>query len=194
MTGAVLRLGLPAPETIVNSYLVHDEWLIHSDRPALDAFVIDRFFVLTLAAALSGVLGWALLSGQSLAFTGLLAAVLICLAVMLLVRRLQESYTRYVITSFRVMRVSGVLSRHHEWIPWVKVTDLSFRQTFLGRRFGYATIRIESANEGSNLKDLTDLHDPVTFNRILVEMISRKQGTVASPSLDPSLVPLGVTD
>ena len=47
---------------------------------------------------------------------------------------------------------------------------------FLGRLFGYATIRIESANEESGLQDLSDLKDPIRFNRILVEMVSAKQG------------------
>jgi uncharacterized membrane protein YdbT with pleckstrin-like domain len=99
--------------------------------------------------------------------------------VWLVVQRLQVFYTRYVITTFRVLRTSGVLTRKNEWIPWVKITDLSFRQTMLGRIFGYATIRIESANEESGLKDLSDLKDPVRFNRILVEMINAKQGTVS---------------
>jgi uncharacterized membrane protein YdbT with pleckstrin-like domain len=101
--------------------------------------------------------------------------------VWLIAKRMQAFYTRYVITTFRVLRVSGILTRRNVWIPWVKITDLSFRQSLLGRIFGYATIRIESANEESGLQDLSDLKDPVRFNRILVEMINAKQGNVNAP-------------
>jgi uncharacterized membrane protein YdbT with pleckstrin-like domain len=113
--------------------------------------------------------GWALLAFLALDV----------LLIWLVVKRLRDYYTRYVITTFRVMRVSGVLARHNAWIPWVKITDLSFHQSIAGRLFGYASIRIESANEDSGFRELRDLKDPVRFNRILVEMISAKQGAVA---------------
>ena len=88
---------------------------------------------------------------------------------------------------------SPTLPRISTWPPVIpaaklrpvgpKITDLTFSQTLGGRLFGYATIRIESANEESGLKDLSDLTEPVRFNRILVEMINAKQGNVSSPNV-----------
>jgi membrane protein YdbS with pleckstrin-like domain len=170
------RLFYP-PDEIVRGYLVGGERIIHVDRPAYDAFlVIEAQHVIVIALLV-------LLDLYLVAQGQLVAALVVflladLLALWLAARALQASYTRYVITTFRVMRVSGVLSRANVWIPWQKVTDLSFQQTWLGRVLGYATVRIESANEDSGLKDMKDLRDPLTFNRILVEMINLKQGNI----------------
>ena len=168
---------LTRPDDIVASYLVTGERIIHVDRPAYDAFLVIQFQHVVLVALLVAAVLVLVAQGQ---LVGALVVFLLAdaAALVLAARALQASYTRYVITTFRVMRVSGVLSRHVVWIPWQKVTDLSFRQSWLGRVFGYATVRIESANEDSGLKDMQDLRDPLTFNRILVEMINLKQGSI----------------
>jgi uncharacterized membrane protein YdbT with pleckstrin-like domain len=170
---------LSTPEDVVRSYLVSGERIIHEDRPALDAFFVIWAREVILAFIFFCIVVWAFATGRSTAIILLAFVAFDIVIAWLVVRRLQAVYTRYVITTFRVLRTSGVLTRKNEWIPWVKITDLSFRQTMLGRLFGYATIRIESANEESGLKDLSDLKDPVRFNRILVEMINAKQGFVA---------------
>jgi uncharacterized membrane protein YdbT with pleckstrin-like domain len=169
----------PTPEHIFRSYLVTGERVIHVDQPALDAFIVIHIRKVLVTVALLAFTLWA-------AFTGKAAIVVLVgfiafdvFLVWLIALRMQAFYTRYVITTFRVMRVSGILTRRNVWIPWVKITDLTFNQTFLGRLFGYATIRIESANEESGLQDLSDLKEPIRFNRILVEMINAQQGNVA---------------
>jgi uncharacterized membrane protein YdbT with pleckstrin-like domain len=184
----VSRLGelfplFPTPEFIFRSYLVTGERVIHVDRPALNAFLLIEWkhVLLTLGLFLFSV--WALASGRG-TFVVLIGFIAFDVSlVWLIAKRMQAFYTRYVITTFRVMRVSGILTRTNAWIPWVKITDLTFSQTLGGRLFGYATIRIESANEESGLKDLSDLTEPVRFNRILVEMINAKQGNVSSPNV-----------
>jgi uncharacterized membrane protein YdbT with pleckstrin-like domain len=169
----------PTPDEILRSYLVTGERVIHVDRPALNAYVIIQLREVIVAIALFGLFIWALVTGRSAVLALLAFIAFDILLIWLVVKRLQEFYTRYVITTFRVIRMSGIFTRQNVWIPWVKITDLSFRQSLLGRMFGYATIRIESANEESGLKDLSDLREPIRFNRILVEMINAKQGTVA---------------
>ena len=165
------------PDEIVRGYLVSGERIIHIDRPAYDAFLVIQAQHVAAITALVALVLFLVAQGR---LVGALVVFLIAdvLAVWLAARALQASYTRYVITTFRVMRVSGVLSRANVWIPWQKVTDLSFRQSWLGRVLGYATVKIESANEDSGLKDMKDLRDPLTFNRILVEMINVKQGNL----------------
>ena len=163
------------------------ERVIHVDRPALNAFVIIQFREVFVAVVLFVVFLWAVITGRG---TGLALLAFIAFDVVLIwlvVRRLQEFYTRYVITTFRVLRMWGIFTRRNVWIPWAKITDLSFSQSLSGRVFGYATVRIESANEESGLKDLSDLRYPLRFNRILVEMINTKQGQITAPSFGPSL-------
>jgi uncharacterized membrane protein YdbT with pleckstrin-like domain len=98
------------------------------------------------------------------------------LAIMLVVRRAQAWYTRYALTDFRVVRSWGILSRRMAWIPWSKVTDVSLAQSMAGRILGYATVRIESANEASGFKEITDLRDPHRFHRLIAEIVEAKQG------------------
>ena len=168
----------PTPDEIVRSYLVTGERVIHVDRPALNAFVVIQWREVLLAVAMFAFFIWAVATGRNAVLPLIAFVVMDAVLIWLVVKRLQEYYTRYVITTFRVLRVSGVLTRRNEWIPWVKITDLSFRQSLAGRFFGYATIRIESANEQSGLRDLSDLREPLRFNRILIEMINSKQGNV----------------
>jgi uncharacterized membrane protein YdbT with pleckstrin-like domain len=91
------------------------------------------------------------------------------------VKSIRYRYTRYIITSLRVMRMTGVFDRKYYWIPWQRVTDLAYEQTILGRIFGYATIRIDSANEQSGLKQLTDLNDPWRFQQYVTQLVGRRQ-------------------
>jgi uncharacterized membrane protein YdbT with pleckstrin-like domain len=169
----------PRPDEIVRSYLVTGERVIHIDQPALNAFVIIQWREVAVAALLFLVFIWSIVTGHGGALPLLAFIAFDLVMVWLIVRRMREYYTRYVITTFRVLRSSGIFTRRNVWIPWVKITDLSFEQSTAGRIFSYATIRIESANEESGLKDLSDLRDPVRFNRILVEMINAKQGNIA---------------
>jgi uncharacterized membrane protein YdbT with pleckstrin-like domain len=177
----------PTPDEIVRSYLVTGERVIHVDKPALDAFVVIQIREVLLAIGLFVLFIWSLATGKGTVLPLLAFIAFDILLIWLIVLRLKAFYTRYVITTFRVLRVSGITTRRNVWIPWVKITDLSFRQSLLGRIFGYATIRIESANEESGLQDLSDLKEPIRFNRILVEMINTKQGNV-SPSFGAAVI------
>ena len=84
-------------------------------------------------------------------------------------------YTRYVITSLRIIRVSGVLGRRVAWIPWLRVTEVSFSQTPLQRLVKLATIRIDSANDLDQLKELSNIRHPLRFHRRLAEVVSAFQ-------------------
>jgi hypothetical protein len=104
---------------------------------------------------------------------------LLILSIVLLIlvlRRLGDRYTSYVVTDTRIMRISGIVSRRAHSIPWVRVTDLTIEQSLAGRLFGYATLHIESANEDSGLRDLEGVSDPLQFNQYVVDMVVAKQG------------------
>ncbi|MDQ3944903.1 MAG: hypothetical protein M3357_07110 [Actinomycetota bacterium] len=49
-------------------------------------------------------------------------------------------------------------------------------QSTAGRILGYATVRIESANEASGFKEITDPRDPHRFHRLIAEIVDAKQG------------------
>ena len=168
----------PPHEKIIKDYLAPDEVVILDDNPAIGEFLLVRafwdLFFLGVGVAASIAL---LIMGQK---QGALVTFIIAdiIVIRLLWMRLKDYYTRYVITDLRIIRTSGVFSRNAYSIPFGKITDVAYRQKFWERRFGYATIEIDSASEKSGLDKLRGLKDPAMFNRVLVAMLADKQGYV----------------
>jgi len=167
---------LPPPDDILRGYLIGDEQLILVDEPSTGAFLVDAAHQILLMVGVAMLTGF--VAGRSGANLFSMAGFLVVdvLTIMLVVRRAQAWYTRYALTDFRVVRSWGILSRRMAWIPWSKVTDVSLAQSLAGRMLGYATVRIESANEASGFKEITDLRDPHRFHRLIAEIVEAKQG------------------
>jgi membrane protein YdbS with pleckstrin-like domain len=165
----------PLPEEAVYSYLGSGEQVLHIDHPSFRYFLVDKFLLfVALFAATFGVV-YSLGEGWTLAAEVLLG-VMVLIIVYLFFLRLEDRYTSYVITNARMMRMSGIVSRRIESIPWVRVTDVHFRQSAFERLLGYATLDIESANETMGLRHMQGIADPITFNHHLMDMVVAKQG------------------
>jgi len=181
----VLSRILPTPDEVLQSYLTHDEVFILVDEPATSAFLLEASNEILIIVVIALLTGFAVGNGGG-AVAALLGAMVIgVVATMLVVRRLQAWYTRYALTDFRLIRSWGVVKRQLAWIPWSKVTDVLLIQTLAGRILGYATVRIESANEASGFKAVTDLRDPHRFHRVVTEMVQAKQGKTIPPWMKP---------
>lgn len=159
------------PERIVSDLLLADEKVYEMASPdwwvvALDQapVAIGGLLVSLLVATLVGPVAAALL--------------LMVLLAVLAWKVLDAWHTRYVLTDFRVLRTSGVLDRNVEFIPWRKVTDVSLRRSFWQRVVGASTIRIESANEASQFRAMTDVRNPKEFFRVLQEVMAAFSGHV----------------
>jgi membrane protein YdbS with pleckstrin-like domain len=169
------RRIIPLPDEIIDDFLATGEQVIHSDHPSFRSFVVENtLLVLGLLAAGAAFIGIAF--NGSFTASAVLFVVLALLLLYLVLKRLEERYTSYVVTDSRIMRLQGILSRRSHSIPWVRVTDLTFRQSGWGRLFGYATLRIDSANEESGLRDLEGVSDPLLFTKHVVDMVVAKQG------------------
>ena len=173
---SLLEMLLPTPDQIVRSYLTTDENLVLVDRPSTNAFIVEAARQLIVFAIIVLVLvAWVGAGGSTM--VAAIGFIIVDLMIFYLVlRRLQWWYVRYVLTDFRVVHTWGILKRHVAWIPWAKVTDVSMTQSWLGRLLGYATVRIESANEASGLGVISDLRQPLLFYRTISEMVEAKQG------------------
>jgi membrane protein YdbS with pleckstrin-like domain len=173
---SLLSWLLPTPDQVVRSYLTTDEVPVLIDQPSTQAFLVQvsTQIVLILGALL--VIGVWVTQGGNTTIAAVLFIAVDILAIYVIIERLQFWYTRYVLTDFRVMRSWGVFHRQMAWIPWSKVTDVTIDQSALGRVFGYATVKIESANEASGLKAMKDLREPHRFHRVIAEMVEAKQG------------------
>ena len=60
----------------------------------------------------------------------------------------------FVITSHRFIETSGLFARNVAMMPMGKVTDMTFRQSALGRIFGYGTFILESAGQDQALSNV----------------------------------------
>ncbi|MEZ5238514.1 MAG: PH domain-containing protein [Microthrixaceae bacterium] len=159
------------PDKIVGDLLLADEKVFEMARPDWWVVAFDQLGVALLGLVVTLVVA---------ALLGTLPAVLVLVLVLAYVawRMLDAWYTRYVLTDFRVLRTSGVLERNVEFIPWRKVTDVSLRRSFWQRMVGASTIRIESANEASQFRAMTDVRNPKEFFRMLQEVMAAYAGHV----------------
>ncbi len=160
------------PDSIVDAYLVPGERVVLEETRSVRGFLMNQAILIVavvLAVFLNAMLGQVLLTSVALVmclvFAGFIA-----------IRALQAWFTRYVVTDLRVLRVSGVLNRRAEFIPWKKITDITRSESLLQWWARTATICIESANDGSGFRSIEDVDDPAYFYRVLVEMVDRKQG------------------
>ena len=172
------KRALPLPDEVIDQYLGNGERMIHTDHPSFASFVAENtllFIGMFAAAAL--FLGIAF--NGSLLASGVILLILSIVMLILVLRRLGERYTSYVVTDVRIMRISGIVTRRAHSIPWVRVTDLTFEQGLTARLLGFATLHIESANEDSGLRDLEGVSDPMKFNQYVVDMVVAKQGATA---------------
>ncbi len=173
--GVWRKAWLPLPDEIIKDYLGDGEEEIYNDHPSFRAFVVEHIILVLLLFVAAGLFVGVVLNGSTTAILLTFLVLAIVLLVLVLIR-LSERYTSYVITNVRIMRVAGILTRRVHSIPWMRVTDLTFEQSPLGRIFRYATLHIESANEDSGLRDLEGVSNPLLFNKYLVGMVVAKQG------------------
>ena len=170
---------------MLQSYLTHDEVFILVDEPATSAFLLEATNEILIIVVIALVTGFAVGNGGGIVAATLGLMVIGVVATTLVIRRLQAWYTRYALTDFRLIRSWGVIKRQLAWMPWSKVTDVLLVQNLAGRILGYATVRIESANEASGFKAVTDLRDPHRFHRVVTEMVQAKQGKTVPPWMKP---------
>ena len=60
----------------------------------------------------------------------------------------------FVVTSHRMILTTGLVTRRVAMMPLVKVTDMTFRRSFLGRILGYGEFILESAGQDQALTNV----------------------------------------
>jgi membrane protein YdbS with pleckstrin-like domain len=156
--------------TFDRKYRTHREVVYYAEQPA------------KIAVLFSNLLGWIAAAGLLLFGVRDMSALPLVLAGFLMlylgVKALKAYYTRYVITSMRVLKMQGVLTRRLDWMPLSRITDITFKQNPLERLFSFADMRIVSASPDTGLQELLDVADPVEFHRILTLTVESKNAHV----------------
>jgi Bacterial PH domain len=165
---------LASPSRVVRENLGEDEKVLLWSRPALAAYLVKETR-LSLQTFLMLVLWLFAMAIRGVASTTAIIAFLIFdgHVLYLAYRRLEDLFTLYVFTNQRVMRLSGVFNRDQASIDWDRVVDFGWKQPFLGRLLGYATLRVDSASEKASLAELRDIPGRFKVNKIIVEELAK---------------------
>jgi membrane protein YdbS with pleckstrin-like domain len=166
------------PDQILYSLLASREVVVYAQSPSFSAFLLGNAFLLIPLLVLGLFVNAMWLDGNLFVYGILFIAVGVVW--LLLAGRwiFRDRYIQYVLTTMRVMRVRGFINRENAWIPLSKVTDVRYNSSLIGRTFGFAEIRIDSANEESGLKYMRNLDDPETFYEKLLLLVEMKQGNL----------------
>jgi uncharacterized membrane protein YdbT with pleckstrin-like domain len=109
-------------------------------------------------------------------------AALVLSASWLLHRYSRWTSTRLVVTTSRLIRRTGVLSRRGREIPLVALTDVSYRQTIFERIIGAGDLLLESAGrEGREV--FPDLPRPAQIQREIANQVDQIRRQVGGPPL-----------
>jgi membrane protein YdbS with pleckstrin-like domain len=80
-------------------------------------------------------------------------------------------FDRFILTNKRVMVVTGIVTRKVGMMPLLRVTDMKYEQTPLGRALNYGTFVLESAGQDQALREVKHLPNPnELYLRVVEEM------------------------
>jgi membrane protein YdbS with pleckstrin-like domain len=80
-------------------------------------------------------------------------------------------FDRFILTNKRVMVVSGIFTRNVAMMPLLRVTDMKYVQSPLGRLLSYGNFELESAGQDQALRNIKNLPNPnELYLRIVEEM------------------------
>jgi membrane protein YdbS with pleckstrin-like domain len=80
-------------------------------------------------------------------------------------------FDRFVLTNKRIMKIDGIITRNVAMMPLLRVTDMKYVQSPLGRVLNYGTFVIESAGQDQALREVPYLPNPnELYLRVVEEM------------------------
>jgi membrane protein YdbS with pleckstrin-like domain len=80
-------------------------------------------------------------------------------------------YDRFILTNKRVMVIRGLITRNVAMMPLLRVTDMKYEQSPLGRMLNYGTFVLESAGQDQALREVKHLPNPnELYLRVVEEM------------------------
>jgi uncharacterized membrane protein YdbT with pleckstrin-like domain len=86
-------------------------------------------------------------------------------------RYLDWRLTFFIVTSNRLILITGLLDRSIGMLPLTKVTDMRLVRTLIGRSLGYAQFVIESAGQDQALRTVDFVPYPVSLYQQILQMI-----------------------
>ena len=155
-----MRLIAPrnAGPAAVNKYLLPHEHQVITVRKH-PAVLIGPIAILLAGVLIAVVLSTTLLRHSHQAIL-ILVLIVVCLFLYLGYRTWEWAEDYFVVTSDRMLQASGVFTRKIAMMPLVKVTDMSFQRSTLGRLLGFGEFILESAGQDQALRNIDHVPYP----------------------------------
>ena len=188
----MLLFGLAAPMAYAEKNLAPGESIVY--RARYHWIYYRTTLALLLVAGVFGLWWW--ISGQRLqagpasAVFGMIALAILAVAVLhFFARRLRASADEFVVTTRRVIRKVGLVSREAQHAPIEKIQDVTVDQGVLARMLGYGTATLETASESGRIV-FPDIADPERFRSAIwgqnpggtIPVLSATVATAAPPA------------
>jgi hypothetical protein len=77
-------------------------------------------------------------------------------------------FDRFVLTNKRIMKVDGIITRNVAMMPLLRVTDMKYVQSPVGRLLRYGTFVIESAGQEQALREVPHIPNP---NEVYLQVV-----------------------
>jgi uncharacterized membrane protein YdbT with pleckstrin-like domain len=171
-----MRLA-PNTDTVPSSvarYLLPNERQVISvhQHPAV---LIGRTFLVLVGLAIAGWLSSSVANGNG---TALLVIWILwgLLLLWLLWKVIQWSLYYFVVTSHRLLLTKGFPYRRSDFMPLIKVTDMSFNQSPIGQILGYGEFVAESAGQDQALRNIRFIPYPEQLYLEVCGLIFKEEG------------------
>lgn len=168
---------------IAERYLAEDEELVFSTRQHWTTLISEFLMLVLIMAATGGLLfvlprdaDWGRTATWVVLGAGVIAAVWLWL-----VPLLQWRSTVYVLTTKRLHKRSGFLTKAGRSIPLARVNDVSFSANLWQRIMRYGTLRVQSASE-QGMMTLKHVPDPELLKS---EIYRQLDGLAGDDAPDP---------
>ena len=160
-------------------YLTPEERIILEVRRHYAVLIPESFLTVAVLAG-SLALGTVLSPGDgSTGLDKLFGALSVLIVLRLGWKVWQWWEDRVFVTDQRIFEVSGVLTRKVASMPLMRVTDMTYQRSLLGRLLGYGGIIVESAGHEQSLKSIEGLPRPDDFYRTLTSLVIAKMPAIA---------------
>ncbi|HIW62562.1 MAG TPA: PH domain-containing protein [Candidatus Stackebrandtia excrementipullorum] len=93
-------------------------------------------------------------------------------------------FDRFILTNKRVMVISGIVTRKVAMMPLLRVTDMKYEQSPLGRMMNYGTFVMESAGQDQALREVKHLPDPNELYLQICEEMYEPEAVEARDQID----------
>ena len=116
---------------------------------------------------------------------GFIAAAVIPVLVILWTWVVEKLSTRYRLTTHRIFKTTGILSRHHNEIELVRVDDVAVRQNIIQRIFNVGVVTVIAPSDHTEPRlELVGIENPIEVKEMIrTHVRRRRQGSLNVESL-----------